>query len=54
VINFIPQSLYLSERTLVPLEYDAGWVPKLGWIFWRREKSFVPARIGPKIVQPAD
>jgi hypothetical protein len=33
------------ERTLVPIEQEAGKAPRLVWTFWRRGKSLAPACI---------
>jgi len=30
---------------MIPVESEAGWAQELVWMFWRREKSLIPARI---------
>ena len=31
-----------GERTLVPVEYEAGWAPEPVWTVWRTEKFLAP------------
>lgn len=45
VVNFTSQPLYLWERQLLPIKYEAGWLPETLCISWRKEKSLVPIRI---------
>jgi hypothetical protein len=46
VINFTPKLLYpLQERTLVPIEQEAGWLSELVWMVLEERKSLAPARI---------
>jgi hypothetical protein len=45
VANFIPGSIYLRERTPVPIKQEGGWVTGTVWAFWRREKSLARAGI---------
>jgi hypothetical protein len=40
VVSFTPLSLYSwGKSPPVPIEWEAGWVPKPDWTLWRREKS---------------
>lgn len=38
VVNFMSQLLHPRKRTLVLIEYEAGWTWEPFWMFWRREK----------------
>ena len=42
---FSPQLLYPQERTPVPTEQKADWVPEPIWTFCRTEKSLAPIKI---------
>jgi hypothetical protein len=33
-----------SEKALVFIELEAGWVLELVWIFWRRDSSLAPPK----------
>jgi len=35
-----------------PIASEVGWAPELNWTFWKRDKSLIPARIEPWIIQP--
>jgi hypothetical protein len=37
VVNITTLLLYLWERTLVPIEWEAGWNPQPVHMFWRGE-----------------
>ena len=37
------QDAVAQDRTPVPIEQTAVWVPQPVWTFWRREKYLVPA-----------
>lgn len=39
VVNFMLWLLYISERTLVHIAYEAGWAQEPDWTFWRIENS---------------
>jgi hypothetical protein len=41
----MPQLLYPQERTLVPIEQEAGWSPGLVWTVLEKRKSLAPAGI---------
>jgi hypothetical protein len=36
-------ALLQEKEPLVPTEQEAGWVPELAWMFWRRERTLTPA-----------
>lgn len=41
VVSFTAQLLPSGRGPSVPIEKKAGWVPKLVWMFWRRD-TFLP------------
>ena len=43
-----------TERSLVPIEYEAWWTPELLWAIWRREKPLNPAGNWTPIIQLVD
>jgi hypothetical protein len=45
VVNITPRPLYPQERTLLQIEYEAGWAPEPVWTFRRGEKALVPTGI---------
>jgi hypothetical protein len=45
VVNIMPWLLYPQERTLVPIELEAGGAPELLWAFWTQEKYLATAII---------
>jgi len=46
MISFMLRLFYPQiKRPLVPILYEAGWVPEPMWIQWQREKSLCPLRI---------
>jgi hypothetical protein len=40
-----PRPLYAREGNMVSIEQEAGWAPKPGCTFWRRDKSVAPTGI---------
>jgi len=44
-------TLHPGKEPLVPIKYEAGWVPELVWILWRRDKSLDYARNQTTITQ---
>jgi len=45
-------ALLPGKEPLVPIGYEAGWIPEPVWIRCRREKFPAPAGSGTPIVQP--
>jgi hypothetical protein len=35
----------MIDEALVFMELEAGWMPELVWMFWRKDGSFAPAKI---------
>jgi hypothetical protein len=56
LISELDAGKYSASRpgrfTLVATEQEAGWVLKLVWTFWRREKSLALPRFEPGTVDP--
>jgi len=52
VSYFTPWLLYPQERTLLPIEEEAGSAPQLIWTVLDNRKSLTPARITTPKVQP--
>jgi hypothetical protein len=42
-ISFMPKALTPRERALVPVVWEAEWVPEPVWTWWRRENIPAPA-----------
>jgi hypothetical protein len=40
--SFPPRSIYPRKTVLLPVNKESGWVPKLAWMLWRKEKSLAP------------
>jgi hypothetical protein len=40
------------DRTVVHIEYKAGWTPELVWMFWRKEKPLALPAVQPQFIQP--
>jgi len=40
-----PMHFTAREKALVLIELEAVWALELVWMFWRKARSFVPAKI---------
>jgi len=41
-----------QKEPLIPIAYEVGWALELVWTFCKKDKSFIPARTEPRIIQP--